>query len=303
MMENQSYSWQEPTGVVGQASRGFCGHPHPVIFVDLGISPPCESVVSTNRLNHMEPFHPLQGYVRDACSLVRPEEYVSPEAIFYHYACSSSYSISWLDRSRRRMGGMIEWLRLVPSSRVVEAESNDDHLLHCFLPYDTDTLCIEPAVNAAREPEEGLPAVSSIVNQLRQRELTRGLGNLAGYAAFASLVEWIKRQLLSFLIDVSQEGKLVAGCGRPVKRNRLLNYCGIRTDLFEHTVNRNPPKWGIVVLRTPIPVFTPERLAEIRLDHGLALTRDLKEEIMAQLEYLRSIGGRFVALVPEVQVP
>ena len=90
--------------------------------------------------------------------------------------------------------------------------------------------------------------------------------------------------------------------GAPGKGNTLLNYCGIRTDLLEFTVDRNPYKQGMFLPGTHIPIRQPEALERERPDYVLILPWNLKREIVAQLEHAREWGARFVVPIPEVQV-
>ena len=75
-----------------------------------------------------------------------------------------------------------------------------------------------------------------------------------------------KRALLELLIALRRDGKQVVGYGAPGKGNTLLNYCGIRTDLLDYTVDRNPYKQGKYTPGTHIPIHPPERIAETRPD-------------------------------------
>src|SRR5436853_4231290 len=109
-----------------------CGSAFRHTFVDLGMSPLCESYVSRDRLNHMEPFYPLRVYVCGECFLVQLEAYVSAEHIFSDYAYFSSYSDSWVEHARVYALQMIERFRLGPHSHVVELASNDGYLLQHF---------------------------------------------------------------------------------------------------------------------------------------------------------------------------
>ena len=113
----------------------FCGRHLEVTFVDLGMSPLCESFLPAERLRHMEPFYPLNVFVCVSCFLVQLDEYVSPDAIFRDYAYFSSYSTSWLDHAKRYVDKMVEQLALTPDSHVVEVASNDGYLLQYFLPH------------------------------------------------------------------------------------------------------------------------------------------------------------------------
>jgi SAM-dependent methyltransferase len=406
------------------AACRFCGEPLAVTFVDLGMSPLCESFLSAEHLNLMEPFYPLQVYVCDSCLLVQLQEYVSPEAIFRKYAYFSSYSTSWLDHSRRYVDDVVQRLGLTPQSRVVEVASNDGYLLQFFLGHGIVPLGIEPAANVARDAEaKGVPTlveffttdlahtlvgqdrqadlivgnnvlaqvpdlrdfiegirvllrpggtvtlefphlvrlmegnqfdtiyhehfsyfslltaerifashgltlydveeltthggslrvylrhageetrpVTPAVGGLRRLEVDLGLADISGYGAFAPRVERTKRQLLRFLVDAKERKKSIVGYGAPGKGNTLLNYCGIRTDFLDYTVDRNPHKWGMFLPGTHIPIFAPERLRETAPDYVLILPWNLKEEIIGQLQYVRAWEGRFVVPIPEVQV-
>lgn len=144
--------------------------------------------------------------------------------------------------------------------------------------------------------------VRARVGELRGREQTAGLDRLETYTAFAERIKSTKRSLLRFLIDVRESGKRVAGYGAPAKGNTLLNYCGVRSDLLEYTVDRSPHKQGLFLPGTHIPIFAPEKIRETRPDYVLILPWNLKDEIIEQMADVLSWGGRFVIPIPEVKV-
>jgi hypothetical protein len=111
----------------------------------------------------------------------------------------------------------------------------------------------------------------------------------------------IKSDLLSFLIAAAADGKSVAGYGAPGKGNTLLNHCGIRSDLLEYTVDRSPVKQGQFLPGTHIPIHPPERLGQTKPDYILILPWNLREEISAQLSYVREWGGRLVVPIPALE--
>jgi len=137
---------------VGSRCR-FCNSPLNHVFVDLGMSPLCESYVPAENLNQMEPFYPLRVYVCEKCFLVQLDEYVAPEHIFTEYAYFSSYADSWVEHSRRYVDMIIERLGLTRNSLAVEVASNDGYLLQHFLPHGIPILGIEPAANVAKAAE------------------------------------------------------------------------------------------------------------------------------------------------------
>jgi SAM-dependent methyltransferase len=138
----------------------FCQSPLRTTFVDLGMSPLCESYVSAEQLNHMEPFYPLHVYVCEHCWLVQLLEYVSPEHIFSEYAYFSSYSESWLRHAAAYAEMAIARFGLDGTSRVVEIASNDGYLLRNFVERQIPALGVEPAANvAAAAVKNGIPTV------------------------------------------------------------------------------------------------------------------------------------------------
>ena len=138
--------------------------------------------------------------------------------------------------------------------------------------------------------------------ELRSREETIGFGQLNHYCSFGPQVEETKHKLLSFLISARQEGKRIVGYGAPAKGNTLLNYCGVRTDLIDYTVDRSPHKQGYFLPGVHIPIYAPDRIRQTRPDYLLILPWNIREEVMQQMHFIREWGGKFVVPIPEVRV-
>jgi len=402
----------------------FCRTPLRHTFVDLGMSPLCESYVSAEQLNSMEPFYPLHVYVCESCFLVQLEEFVSPSDIFTEYAYFSSYAESWVEHMRRYAEAITQRLQLGDKSLVVEVASNDGYLLQHFVRMNIPVLGIEPAANVAKVATgKGIPTlvrffgealaheltrdgkkadlicganvlaqvpdvndfvrglrillapdgvvtiefphlmrlmaenqfdtiyhehfsyfsfvaaerifaahelvlfdveelpthggslrvyarhaadeskpVSSRARELRQREIDAGMLRLETYQHFGEQVKETKRKLLDFLISARRAGKKVVGYGAPGKGNTLLNYCGVRTDFVDFTVDRSTYKQGKFLPGTHIPILPPEAIREAKPDYVLILPWNFKDEIMSQMAYVREWGGRFVVPIPETRV-
>jgi C-methyltransferase C-terminal domain/Putative zinc binding domain/Methyltransferase domain len=399
-----------------------CGSRRLVEFVDLGMSPLCESFIAKEQLNSMEPFYPLVAFVCRECRLVQLQEYVAPAEIFTEYAYFSAYSDSWLEHARRYAEAMTKRFELGASSQVIEFGSNDGYLLQFFAQNKVPVLGIDPAANVAKAAEaRGVPTLVSFFNTeaalglvskhvrgdllignnvlaqvsdlnsfvegirivlkpegvctiefphilqtmsgnqfdqiyhehfsyfsllsaerifvrhgmrifdldelythggslriyachvdalahptthaveaMRRREKEAGLDLVETYSAFADKVKLTKRKILSFLIEAKSSGKITVGYGAPGKGNTLLNYCGIRSDLLEYTVDRNPYKQGKYLPGTHIPILSPEIIAETRPDYVFILPWNLKDEIVQQLSFIRDWGGKFVVPIPEL---
>jgi len=154
----------------------------------------------------------------------------------------------------------------------------------------------------AHHADDASRALTHSVRELKNRELQFGFEKLATYTNFAEQVKATKRTLLAFLIQAKQEGKTVVGYGAPAKGTTLLNYCGIRTDFLDYTVDRSPHKQGRFVPGTCIPVYHPDTIQVTRPDYLLILPWNLKDEICAQMRHVREWGCQFVIPIPRIEV-
>ena len=400
-----------------------CGASLDRLFVDLGMSPPCEDFLTADRLSGAETFYPLDVRICDACLLVQLPTYVSAESIFTEYAYFSSYSDSWVAHAGRLVDEAVRRQGLDRTSKVVEVASNDGYLLRHVVDRGIPALGVEPAANiAAVATANGIPTINEFFSEalarriagdagqadyvvannvfahipdlndftaglatilrpggllsievgylvrliernefdtiyhehfmyytvlsaeavlarhglrildveelethggsirlwvvhdddprpsrgsvpaLKDRERMAGYESPEGYAGFAPRVEATKRDLLDFLIEERRRGASIAGYGAPGKGNTLLNYCGIRTDLVDYLVDRNPYKHGRFTPGTHIPIHPPDRLAETRPDVILIMPWNLRDEIAAQLAYTREWGARLVVAIPRLEV-
>ncbi len=132
----------------------FCATALEDTVVDLGMSPLCESFLSAEQLDRMEPFYPLHVWVCRKCLLVQLSEYVRAEEIFTEYAYFSSFSSAWLKHAEEYVSMISERLRLGKESFVVELASNDGYLLQYFVKRGVPCLGIEPAANVAKAAKE-----------------------------------------------------------------------------------------------------------------------------------------------------
>ena len=153
-----------------------------------------------------------------------------------------------------------------------------------------------------RHQEDSSKKVSSNVEALRKRETSAGFSTLDPYRRFEGQVKKTKRDLLECLIGIKKTGKAIAGYGAPGKGNTLLNYCGIRTDFLDYTVDRNPYKQGKYTPGTHIPIHAPAKIRETKPDYLLILPWNLKEEIIEQNSFIRDWGGKFIVPIPKVQI-
>jgi C-methyltransferase C-terminal domain/Putative zinc binding domain/Methyltransferase domain len=174
---------------------------------------------------------------------------------------------------------------------------------HGLSVYDVEELWTHGGSLRVYAQHDGGPhEATAAVSELLAREEAEGLLTSERYVRFADDVKESKRALLELLIRLRREGKQVVGYGAPGKGNTLLNYCGIRTDLLDYTVDRNPYKHGLFTPGTHIPIYPPEKIAETRPDYVLVLPWNLIDEIAAQLGYVGEWGGRLIVPIPVASV-
>jgi hypothetical protein len=154
----------------------------------------------------------------------------------------------------------------------------------------------------ARPTSDTSRPVSERVLALRKREEAAGYKDPAFYPRFEEQVRETKRKLLELLTGLKRAGKRIAGYGAPGKGNTLLNYCGVRGDFLDFTVDRNPYKQGKFLPGTHVPIFAPEKIDEAKPDYVLILPWNFKAEIIAQLAHIKSWGGKFIVPIPEATV-
>jgi len=143
---------------------------------------------------------------------------------------------------------------------------------------------------------------SPVVDALLAHERHRGFEDIKTYATFSAQVHQTKRQLLSFLIKLKDDGAKLCGYGAPGKGNTLLNYCGIGTDFLEFTVDRNPYKHGLYTPGMHIPIYPVSTIDDARPDYVLILPWNLKKEIVEQMRHIGDWGCKFIVAIPRVKV-
>jgi SAM-dependent methyltransferase len=143
---------------------------------------------------------------------------------------------------------------------------------------------------------------SPAVAVLEDREREAGLDRLETYLSFEQRVREHKWAIVEFLTGERRAGHRIAAYGAPAKGNTLLNHCGVRTDLIEFTADMNPVKQGRFLPGTHIPIFAPDHIRSERPDLVLILPWNIREEIAAQLSFVREWGGRLAVPAPDVAV-
>ena len=154
----------------------------------------------------------------------------------------------------------------------------------------------------AAKSDTGGRSVSSRVMELLKREKSMGFETVEFYAGFQEKIREVKRALLEFLITAKRQGKTIVGYGAPGKGNTLLNYCGIRQDFLDYTVDRSPHKQGTYTPGTRIPILNPSVISQTKPDYILILPWNLRREIKDSMSHVVEWGCRFVVPIPCLEI-
>jgi C-methyltransferase C-terminal domain/Putative zinc binding domain/Methyltransferase domain len=154
----------------------------------------------------------------------------------------------------------------------------------------------------AKHAADNSKSISLNVAALLQKEVGKGMSTLAYYDNFQQKALKVKYDLTDFLIQQKKSNKKVAAYGAAAKGNTLLNYCGIKSDLIDFVVDANPHKQNKFLPASHIPVLTEQHLKDSKPDYVIILPWNLKEEITAQLSYIKEWKGQFVVPIPALQI-
>ncbi len=154
----------------------------------------------------------------------------------------------------------------------------------------------------AQRKDSGVRIQTEDVTRVLQEEVAAGLLNADFYGQFQSQARWIVNMLLSFLLEVSRHKGTIGAYGAAAKGNTLLNFAGVRPHLLPFVVDRNPAKQGKFMPGSRIPIVSEAHLRTVKPSYVLILPWNLKDEVMAQLSYIREWGGQFVVAVPKLEI-
>ena len=144
--------------------------------------------------------------------------------------------------------------------------------------------------------------INQNVQEILKKEKDFGLTNITTYTNFSEKVQIVKKKLLDFVKKAKSESKTIVCYGAPAKGNTLLNFCGLNSSHIDYTVDLNPEKQGLYLPGSHIPVKSPEKIKKTKPDYLLILPWNLKDEVVSQMSFIRSWGGKFVVPIPEVKI-
>lgn len=154
----------------------------------------------------------------------------------------------------------------------------------------------------AQRSDTGRHEVRARVAQMLDAEKTTGMVSADHYRDFQACTNRVKYELIRFLLDAKRDGKRVVAYGAAAKGNTLLNYAGVRADLIDFVVDRNPAKQGKYMPGSRIAILPEERLSQDKPDYVLILPWNLKKELEEQLSYVKDWGGKLVTAIPRLVI-
>lgn len=154
----------------------------------------------------------------------------------------------------------------------------------------------------ARHTQNKKLPITMRVKKLREKEIKAGYKKIKMYTSFQEKVKEIKRHFVNYLMEQKKKGKTIVGYGAPAKGNTFLNYCGIRSDIIEYTVDASPHKQNHLLPGTHIPIYAPEMIKKTKPDLVVVLPWNLKDEISKQMNVIHSWGGHFLVAISTLTI-
>jgi len=154
----------------------------------------------------------------------------------------------------------------------------------------------------AQRSDTGKRARTEAIDRVLRDEAEAQLASAAGYQGFQERIDKLKDDFVGYLIEARRAGRKVAAYGAAAKGNTLMNYAGVRPDHIAFVADRNPAKQGRYMPGSRIPIVDEEQLRRVRPDDIVLLPWNLRDELTAQLDYVRAWGGRFVTAVPRLEI-
>ena len=142
--------------------------------------------------------------------------------------------------------------------------------------------------------------ISDNVQILLNEEDAYGMKSLNFYINFQKSVNVIKNDLLTFLIENVNKGKIIAAYGAAAKGNTLLNYCGIKSDLIKYVCDAAIAKQGKFLPGSHIPIKKPEYLLSNKPDYVIILPWNISDEVIKQNIELYNTNVQFYKAIPKL---
>jgi C-methyltransferase C-terminal domain/Putative zinc binding domain/Methyltransferase domain len=138
-----------------------CGSHDLKPFLDLGLSPIANQLISADDSTDDEEKFPLAVSFCPQCSLVQLSYELPADVIFNEaYPYYTSFSDAFCAHAKRHVDGLLATRSLASDSLVVELASNDGYLLKNFVAAGIPVLGIDPAPGPARAAEAiGVPTI------------------------------------------------------------------------------------------------------------------------------------------------
>ena len=188
------------------------------------------------------------------------------------------------------------YLSLIAVKRIFEA-----HHLKIFDVQELSTHGGSLRIFACKENCQNYSINGAVCKVLEDESKCR-LNSIDGYLSFDDCAKKVKRDLLSKLISIKNQGKTIIGYGAAAKGNTLLNYCGIRQDFLDYVVDKSPYKQNTYLPGSYIPVFSPQKIKVTKPDYILILPWNLRTEISNELSYVKEWNCKFIVAIPKVEI-
>jgi len=154
----------------------------------------------------------------------------------------------------------------------------------------------------AQKNSSGKFLIDPSVDKILKKEIKAGVKTTNYYKSLQKNADEIKENFILLLNKLHNQGYKVAAYGAAAKGSTLINFSGVTSELISCVADKNTSKQGKLLPSSHIPIVSEVDLINYKPDYVLILPWNIKDEVIDQLSYVREWGGKFVTIIPSIEI-
>ena len=154
----------------------------------------------------------------------------------------------------------------------------------------------------AQKNSSGKFLIDPSVDKILKKEIKAGVKTTNYYKSLQKNADETKENFILLLNKLHNQGYKVAAYGAAAKGSTLINFSGVTSDLISCVADKNTSKQGKLLPSSHIPIVSEADLINYKPDYVLILPWNIKDEVIDQLSYVREWGGKFVTIIPSIEI-
>lgn len=143
---------------------------------------------------------------------------------------------------------------------------------------------------------------TSRYKKILKEELIYGVNKYVFYKKLKKKAISIKDKFRKFLVKSKFQNKKIMGYGAAAKGVTLINFSNVDNNLMEFVIDKNPAKQNKFLPQSNIKIVNIKILKKLKPNYVVILPWNIQEEIIKDLNFIRTWGGKFVVFVPKFKI-